>query len=339
MKLLSAAIPCYNSEAYMRHAIDTLLSGGESMEVIIVNDGSKDGTLKIAREYEERYPTIVKVVDQENGGHGAAVNAGLREATGLYFKVVDSDDWVDENALKRVLKRLKGMLEYKKTVDMFLCNYVYEHTEQGKQRVMDYKNVFPQNQIFSWNEIRHFNPSQYIIMHTVIYRTELLKDCGLELPKHTFYVDNVFIYTPLPYVKTMYYMNVDLYRYYIGREDQSVNEKVMIGRVDQQLFVTKTMIDSVCIGDVTNKKLQKYMVRYMSMMMTISTVFLLLGDSSDVDQKRAELWGYLEENDAILYRYILKTKLGISMRLQGRFGKKVIIKGYRLSQRLIGFNA
>ena len=92
MKLLSIAIPSYNSENYMRNCIESLLPGGEEVEIIVVNDGSKDGTAAIADEYAAKYPTIVKAVHQENGGHGEAVNAGLRNATGLYYKVVDSDD-------------------------------------------------------------------------------------------------------------------------------------------------------------------------------------------------------------------------------------------------------
>ena len=99
MKYISFAIPCYNSQDYMAHAIESILPGGEYVEIIIVNDGSKDRTSEIAHDYMEKYPTIVKVVDKENGGHGDAVNSGLTYATGKYFKVVDSDDWVDEDAL------------------------------------------------------------------------------------------------------------------------------------------------------------------------------------------------------------------------------------------------
>ena len=99
MKLLSIAVPCYNSAAYMEHCIESLLKGGEEVEIIIVDDGStKDNTAEIADRYAKQYPSIIKAVHQENGGHGEAVNTGLKNATGLYFKVVDSDDWVDEES-------------------------------------------------------------------------------------------------------------------------------------------------------------------------------------------------------------------------------------------------
>ena len=108
VKLLSIAIPCYNSEAYMRRCIDSLLPGGDEVEILIVDDGSaKDRTGEIADEYEANYPGICRAIHQENGGHGEAVNAGLRAASGVYFKVVDSDDWVNEDAYRQVLEVLR----------------------------------------------------------------------------------------------------------------------------------------------------------------------------------------------------------------------------------------
>ncbi len=104
---------------------------------------------------------------------------------------------------------------------------------------MNYHTAFPRDKVFTWKDVKFFMTGQYILMHSVIYRTELLRQYGLELPKHTFYVDNIFVYQPLPHVKNMYYLDVNFYRYFIGRSDQSVNEQVMIGRIDQQLRVDK----------------------------------------------------------------------------------------------------
>ena len=98
MKILSFAVPCYNSEAYMRKCIDSLLPGGEDVEIIIVDDGSSDGTAAIADEYEAKYPGICRAIHQENAGHGGAVNTGITNARGMYFKVVDSDDWLDTDS-------------------------------------------------------------------------------------------------------------------------------------------------------------------------------------------------------------------------------------------------
>ena len=177
MKLLSVAVPCYNSAEYMDKCIKTLLSGGEDMEIIIVDDGStKDNTAEIADNYAKENPSIVKVIHQENGGHGEGVNQGMRNATGLYYKVVDSDDWVNEEALKKVLNKIREFKENDALVDMILCNYVYEYADGKKPRVVNYKNVFPIDKVFAFDDAKKFKKSQFIAMHTVIYRTQILKD-------------------------------------------------------------------------------------------------------------------------------------------------------------------
>ncbi len=273
----------------MRHAVESVLVGGEDVEILIINDGSVDDTGKIADELEQEYPGIIRVIHQENGGHGEAVNAGIRNAKGLYYKVLDSDDWLDREALVKVLEKLRSFIREGQLVDMFLANYVYEKPSVHKHKAIRYEGVFPQEKVFGWNDIKKFKISQNILMHSVIYRTQMLLDCGLELPKHTFYVDNIFVYTPLPYVKTMYYMDVDLYRYFIGRDDQSVNEKVMMGRIDQQIKVNKLMIDAHDLNKIKNKKLRDYMVKYLAMMMTVSSVFLIKEGSEESLEKRTEV--------------------------------------------------
>jgi glycosyltransferase involved in cell wall biosynthesis len=283
MKLITFTVPCYNSAAYMDHCIETLLTAGEDAEIILVDDGSKDDTGKIADAYAEKYPTIVRVIHQENGGHGEGVNQGIRNATGVYFKVVDSDDWLDTDALQQVLAELRAHLNDEQPLDLMMANYVYEHVADNTQNVVDYKGILPEGRVFTWKEIGKFPPSKNILMHSVIYRTEILRACGMELPKHTFYVDNIFVYQPLPQVKTIYYMNLDLYRYFIGREDQSVNEANMIKRVDQQLRVTRIMMNVVDVYALPPEqaKLRAYMLNYFSMMMAISSIFLTLDGSKE----------------------------------------------------------
>lgn len=338
MKLLTAVVPCYNSAEYMRHAIDTLLSGGDDMEIIIVNDGSKDDTEKIGIEYQERYPDIVRIVSQENGGHGEAVNTGLANANGLYFKVIDSDDWVNEKALHQVIAKLKDLIADGSSPDLFIVNYVYEKVGAKRKKVINYKGALPKDEIFTWDDMMHFRIDQNILMHSAIYRTRLLKDCGIKLPKHTFYVDNIFVYQPLPYVKTLYYMDVNLYRYFIGRDDQSVNEEVMIRRVDQQIRITKIMIESHDLTTIKSKKLRKYMIKYLSMMMVVSSVLLIKEGSDESLVKKEELWDYLKGYDKRLYKRIRSCILGRSMNLPGRFGRKIVGVGYEVARRIYKFN-
>ncbi|MGI6080194.1 MAG: glycosyltransferase family 2 protein [Candidatus Avilachnospira sp.] len=339
MKLLSVAVPCYNSAAYMRRCIDSILTGGDRVEIIIVDDGStKDETLEIAREYERRYPTICKAVHQENGGHGEAVNTGLKNSSGVYFKVVDSDDRLDENVLGHVLDKLEEFVYGPEKVDMLCCNFVYDKQGVERKKVMSYKTAFPIDEVFEWKDVKFFMLGQYLLMHSVIYRTELLKSCGLELPKHTFYVDNIYVYYPLPYVKKMYYMNENLYRYFIGREDQSVNESIMIGRIDQQIRVTKIMIDSYDVLKIQPRKLRKYMMSYLNIMMTVSSILAIRSGSEENMEKKRELWNYLKEKNFRLWLSLRSSFLGQGMNMHTKFGNKLTELGYTVSRKFYGFN-
>lgn len=338
MKYISFAIPCYNSQEYMAKAIESILKGGDEVEIIIVNDGSIDGTSRLAHEYEEKYPNIIKVIDKENGGHGDAVNAGLEHAEGTYFKVVDSDDWVEEEALHKILGVLRGFDEENSQVDMLIANYVYEKEGAQRKKCIRYTNVLPCDEIFSWSDIGRFHLDQYILMHSVIYRTDMLKLCQLKLPKHTFYVDNIYVYYPFPHVRKLYYLNVDFYRYYIGREDQSVNEKNMIKRVDQQIFVTKSMIDMYDVKEITNKKLKNYMINHLAIMMTVSSILLIRSKTKENLDKKKELWVYLRKRDLKTYLKIRHGILGQTINLPGKSGRKISSLVYSVARRLVGFN-
>ena len=322
----------------MEKCIQSVLAGGEDVEVIIVDDGStKDETAKIADEYAAKYPTIVKAVHQENGGHGQAVNTGLAHATGKYFKVVDSDDWVDLKSYRRVLATLKKFDEAEEP-DMVIANYVYEKVGAKRKKVIHYDNVFPEETLFTWNDIGHFKLDQYILMHTVIYKTELLKKCGLQLPKHTFYVDNIFVFEPLPYVKKMYYINTNFYRYFIGRTDQSVNESVMIGRIDQQLRVTRLMLGYYDATKISNPKLRHYMIQYLEIMMTVCSVLAIKSGTAENLAKKKELWNELKKQNFPLWLRLRWGFLGQGCNLPGKGGRELLILGYKITQKFYGFN-
>ena len=339
VKLLSIAIPCYNSAAYMEKCIDSLLPGGDEVEILIVDDGStKDNTAEIADRYEKEYPGICRALHQENGGHGAAVNTGLRNATGIFFKVVDSDDWVNEQAYEQVLDTLRKFVMGRDTLDMLITNFVYEKQGAKHKKVMNYKRALPTNEVFTWSQVKHFILGQYILMHSVIYRTELLRDCGLELPMHTFYVDNIFVYEPLPHVQKMYYLDVNFYRYFIGRSDQSVNEQIMIGRIDQQIRVTKLMLGYYDVTKLQNRKLRHYMTRYLEIMMVISSILAIRSGSEENMEKKKELWEYVKKTNPKLYLRLRFGFLGQGTNLPGKSGRQISIAGYKIAQKFFGFN-
>ena len=337
----SVIIPVYNSWEYLREGVDSVLGQtGADFEILLVDDGSiKDDTAAICDRWQNEHPDIVRAIHQPNKGHGGAVNTGLAHATGFYFKVVDSDDWLDTDALQQILAELRAHLNDEQPLDLMMANYVYEHVADNTQNVVDYKGILPEGRVFTWKEIGKFPPSKNILMHSVIYRTEILRACGMELPKHTFYVDNIFVYQPLPQVKTIYYMNLDLYRYFIGREDQSVNEANMIKRVDQQLRVTRIMMNAVDVYALPPEqaKLRAYMLNYFSMMMAISSIFLTLDGSKEALAKRRQLWDDLKAHDGHLYRRC-RFSVAEGCNLPGWLGSKISIGGYRIAQKLFKFN-
>ncbi len=340
MKLLSVAIPCYNSESYMRYCVETLLPGGEEVEIILVNDGSnKDNTLGVAQSLQAAHPSIIKVIDKQNGGHGSAVNAGLEAATGLYFKVVDSDDWVDADSYPKVLDTLRGFSEENK-IDLLVSNFVYDKQGAKKKKTMHYHKILPQNTIFTWKDCGHFPIGKYILMHSIIYRTEILRKSGLKLPEHTFYVDNIFAFSPFPYVEKIFYLDENFYHYFIGRDDQSVNEKVMIKRIDQQLRVNYIMAEEFKKDEeilASNPHLKKYMYDYLEIITAISSIICIISRDKDNYEKKSQLWHHIKEVDFPTYLK-MKTRIFGIMRYNTALGHFVSRILYRVAQKAFGFN-
>ena len=338
-KLITYVIPCYNSAGYMDKCIQSIIACGSSdIEILIVDDGSnKDNTFEKAKKWELKYPQIIRALHQENGGHGAAVMKGLAHATGQYFKVVDSDDWLDNIANCKALSTLRSFKQ--NPLDLLVVNYVYEHVADGKQEYMRYSHVLPKNKVFSWDDIGHFKASQYILMHSIIYRTDMLRKSGLDLPRHTFYVDNIFAYVPLPQCRRLFYLDIDFYRYFIGRCDQSVNEEVMVGRIEQQIRITRIMIDAFKLHkDVENKKLRTYMMSYLRMMLTICSVFSMLSAREDKCALREEAWNYLREHDYQTFKRLRRSFMGYCVHIPTKAGDKLTLLGYHLAQKIFKFN-
>ncbi|WP_455949715.1 glycosyltransferase family 2 protein [Eubacterium sp.] len=337
MKLLTVAIPCYNSQDYMEKSIRSALTGGDRVEVIVVDDGSKDNTLKIAKKYQEKFPDIVKVVHQENGGHGEAVNTGIKNATGLYFKVLDSDDCLGKKALAEVLDLLEDMVSKDAGLDMLITNFMYDKQGVKHKKIMKYKKAMPVGRMFGWDELK-FGTTQYLLMHSVIYRTKVLRECNMELPKHTFYVDNIYVFQPLPFIKNIYYLDVCLYKYFIGRDDQSVNENIMIKRLDQQYRVTRIMLDIYNNSEINHPNIDAAMVHYFDMMMCVPSILSILEGSKERLDDKERLWKDLKETNPLLYKKVRTSILGRTMNLPGKLGRKLSVIGYSITQKFFGFN-
>lgn len=288
MKLLTITVPCYNSQDYMEKCIESLLPGGEKLEIIIIDDGSKDRTGAIADAYAAQYPTIVKAIHQENGGHGEGINQGLRHATGKYFKVVDSDDTMSADFLP-FLQKLEEC-DAQGGVDLFVTNYYYVHSDGKGDRSINYSNALPEGRIFGWEETKPFLIHQLLTIHSCTFRTEAMRQWNRELPKHVFYEDNLMVCQTLPYIHKMYYMNADLYRYWIGRPDQSVQKDVMMKRYTHQLLVAERCFDSVHLDEVREARLKKYLKHELFMMFGIGILYTKLHKNREADGNMDAMW-------------------------------------------------
>ena len=224
-------------------------------------------------------------------------------------------------------------------VDMYVANYVYEHVADGKTFVMDYRRIFPHETVCSWEEIRPFGITQYLMMHSVYFKTAILRDCGLVLPKHTFYVDNLFMFKPLPDVKTIYYMPLDLYRYFIVRADQSVTLENGAKRYDQQIRVTKMMVDCFDLRQMgkTRPKLRRYLLHELGMMVLICAVFTYADDTPERRKNFYDVWKYIKEKDRWLYRRLRWSSTAMVATGKSKFSRWIDVCGYRFFKRIVKF--
>jgi glycosyltransferase involved in cell wall biosynthesis len=332
MKLITFVIPAYNSESYLHHAVDSLVFAGDDIEIIIVNDGSKDQTLSIAHAYQKRFPSIISVIDKANGGHGSAINAGLKQARGKYFKVIDSDDWVDQTSLLELMSTIKKHHVNNQTIDIYMTDFVYEHTSDNTQYTRNYQDNFPINQVFDWNQIkRKFMYSKTLMMHAFIFKTSILHEVELELPHHTFYVDNLFSYIPLPFTKYLYYLNIPFYRYFIGRSDQSITFKNITSRYLQQIKVQKLMMEAYSLDFINQlpKGLKQYMKHCLSAIMMITQMFTVASDSKERRIEMKLLWNQLKIRDKAMYRFLKYRSLNTSVNfLPWKLKGYIMVKGY-----------
>lgn len=336
MSLITFVVPCFNSQDYMEKCIDILLGAKDRAEILIIDDGSSDKTAEIADAYEKKYDGIVKAIHQENKGHGGALNTGIAHAGGIYLKVVDSDDWLDPKNLEMVLDRLEELIKHEETTpDMFITDFVYDKVGERHKKTMTYKHFLPEEKIFTWDESKNLPLGKYILMHSVIYKTSILKESYLKLPEHTFYVDNLFVFEPLSNIQKMYYMNVKFYHYFIGREDQSVHESVMIKRIDQQLLVNQTMINKfIHKEEKINTNCWKYMYNYLLIITAISSVLLTIEGSEVSFKKMNDLWEYIQMKDEYLYEKMRHSIIGVGV----HFNPKKVKFFYHVAQKMYGFN-
>lgn len=239
-KILTIVIPTYNMQDYLHRCLDSLVVPEEQMkrlEVLVVNDGSKDNSSAIAHEYQDKYPNVFRVIDKENGNYGSCVNRGLKEATGKYIKVLDADDWFNTDVLVKVIEKLCNL-----DVDLFLTNFneVSQEGDITKRITIETK---PTDVVFDFAE-HSIKPYEAIVMHSVAYRRTLLLECDYKQTEGISYTDMQWVFIPLAFVKRSYYYPVALYQYLLGREGQTMDSNVMKKSAIQLLKMTSGLISA-----------------------------------------------------------------------------------------------
>lgn len=219
MKQLTISIAAYHVEEYLPETLDSFLipEVEDQLEVLIINDGSGEGVNAIAREYEEKYPHVFRLIDKENGGHGSTVNRGIEEAAGRYFKTVDGDDRVDGEGFAELLAFLEHATE-----DLVVTDYIRFDDASG-ERIDVQCHDFPGRQCGRTYTFDEVSDNVYINMHAAAFRTELLRGMSRRLDEHCFYVDAEYVLYPIPLVETVVFLEKPVYEYRLGLTTQSMD--------------------------------------------------------------------------------------------------------------------
>ena len=296
MKRLSIIIPSYNMEAFLAQCVDSLLQGATSgeIELIVVNDGSKDSTLRIALEYAESHPDTVRVIDKENGNYGSTINAALKVAQGEYVKILDADDRFDSALLPKFIEALKRV----DGVDMLVTPFI--EVGQSSRHTVGYnlysRKVYEEGEIYDADKVFDDGAIRFFMMHGVCYRTALLREMHYRQSEGISYTDQEWVFYPLFGVKTIAFADIPLYLYNIAREGQTMDEKVQMRSLSQLATVTEAMAHHFIahIGEVKsevrriflrNMVADKIRILYRKYLLVMSDKGFGESDFKDVDSR------------------------------------------------------
>lgn len=215
-KIMTITVPSYNVEKFLAQTLESFVDERilDDLEVLIVDDGSKDGTAEIGKRFEQRYPKSFRLISKENGGHGSTINRGITEARGRYFKVVDGDDWMDTEGLVKLIERLRTC-----DADYVFTDYYEVNDVTGAKRLVEFPGI-RKNTKTMFEDIAK---ETRISMHALVIRTEILKQNQIRLDEHCFYVDVEYILYPVPYVQSVIYYGIPVYMYRLAQVNQSVS--------------------------------------------------------------------------------------------------------------------
>ena len=278
-------------------------------------------------------PVELPLMDRVN-----ALVHGLREATGLYFKVLDSDDWVDENALRKLLDHIAA---HDGWADLYLTNYVYWQGRDHRSQVISYRYLFRGKRTDgTWKNLRNFKYSSNITLHSAMFKTSVLREAKVLCPQHVSYEDNYFVYAPLPYVKNISYVNADLYQYLIGREGQSMESATCIRKYRDFITDGQLIFDSANLMKIRhqNHALFRAMYHHLLLNFVMVPTFALLNGSPESKEDLKAFWVHCRNSNPRFYRFVRSHWALISLTMPGKAGVKAVKFDYKLAHKLVKFN-
>lgn len=254
-KVLAIIIPTYNMENYLSYCLDSFLikKNRDKLEVIIVNDGSKDRSLVISQEYISRDSDVFKLIDKKNGNYGSCINAALPVVTAKYVKVVDADDSVDSENLDDFISFLDGI-----DVDLALSDFVLVNENRVVTKEISYYWGVTQAQM---NQICTTERFMDMEMHAVTYRRDLLLNANYVQTEGISYTDQQWIFAPMAFVQTVGVFNKTVYKYLVGREGQTINPEIKLKKISDR---TKCTLDMIIQYDKLNKKVSPEIRTYLN---------------------------------------------------------------------------
>lgn len=309
---ITFAVPSYNSEPFLHVALESLRCFDDRIEVLVVNDGSTDKTAEVAETYAKKYP-IIRLINQENKGHGGAINTALEQARGIYFKVLDSDDWVDPMVLKEVLSDLEKAEELS---DIYLCDYSYWQQYEKVVTVVSFAKRLPQRKTIHLNEMKPLGMKENFTLHSTMFKAEVLRTSGVKLPEHCSYEDNYMVYAGLVYSKTIRYLHQSLYQYQVGRKGQSMSKANLLGRYGQIILTTELVFDFYDIMPLkkSNPKLFHLLLHHLNLIVTMVPFCCQNQGSKEARKAMKEFFSRVKEKNPAQLAEVMKQPIARWMR-------------------------
>lgn len=310
-KILTISMAAYNVGKYLPEVLPTFLESSilSDIEILIIDDGSKDHTAEIAAAFERDYSETIRLISKENGGHGSTINTGIACAKGKYFKVIDSDDWVDTTAFCRYVEKLK-----KRDEDLIISPYNTVDDATGAIiGTFTFDDVLCENRTYGLDSLK----SVQLFMHAMAFKTEILRKVK-PISEHCFYVDNEYILYPLPYVNTLAYIHEPIYQYRLGRAGQSVQVSSQIKNRAMHLQVTKNIIALYKVKWINEKARVLIEKKLMELCETQMFVYYSMPVSGKTKQEADAFIQYIRKEIPELCRRIQRKDIRILVMTNGK---------------------